>query len=259
MFVLDAGLQPVPVGVAGELYMAGAGLARGYVGRPDLTAERFVAYPFGPAGSRMYRTGDLARWSADGELEFVGRADEQVKSVVSGSSSVRSRRSCLAAEVAQAAVVVREDQPGDKRLVGYRGTDGRCRGCRRGRGACGCGCVASGLHGAVRGRGAGGVAADAERQAGPPGPARAGLRGGASRDGRRATTREEILCEVFAEVLGCRVGVDDSFFELGGHSLLATRLVSRIRAALGVEVGIRALFEAPTVAGLAAAWTALPV
>ncbi|MFB7669739.1 amino acid adenylation domain-containing protein, partial [Kitasatospora sp. NPDC056138] len=249
--VLDENLRQVPPGIPGELYIAGRGLARGYLNRPGLTAERFVADPFGEAGDRMYRTGDLVRWNRDGELEYLGRTDEQVK--IRGFRIEPGEVQAVLTRipgVAQALVVPREDQPGDVRLVAY--------------------VVPETEHGVsteeVR---------DRLRQQLPdymvpaaimvidsipltrngkidrnalPGPVYT-----AAGTGRAARTpREEILSAAFAEILGLpSVGVDDSFFDLGGHSLLATRLISRIRTALGVEIPLRAIFEAPTVTRLA--------
>jgi amino acid adenylation domain-containing protein/thioester reductase-like protein/non-ribosomal peptide synthase protein (TIGR01720 family) len=263
LFVLDAWLRPVAAGVAGELYVAGAGVASGYWRRPGLTASRFVACSLGAAGQRMYRTGDLVSWGADGQLRYLGRSDAQVK--IRGYrielGDVQAALSGVAG-VAQAVAIAREDRPGDKRLVGYvTGTTGTLDPAE------------------IR-------AAVAERLPAYMVPAAVvvletlPLTVNGKLDTRAlpapeytagvyqapANPVEEIMAGIYAQVLGVEppliVGVDDSFFDLGGDSLSATRVIAEINAALNMHLPVSAIFHAPSVrslsqqVGTSASWNA---
>ncbi|WP_199430962.1 non-ribosomal peptide synthetase [Qaidamihabitans albus] len=248
-YVLDERLRPVPPGVAGELYVGGRGLARGYLGRPGLTAERFVADPFGPPGARIYRTGDRARWRrADpGTLDFLGRVDDQVK-VRGFRIELGEVQAALTAhpDVRQAAVVA--DRRGDvTRLVGYVVADGPVEWREHVRSLLPDYMVPALV-----------VPLDGPLPLTPngkldrralPAPDWSELTG----EARPVTPEQRTLARLFGELLELDdVGVHDNFFELGGHSMSSMRLLGRIRTELGVDLTIRDVFDAPTVAGIAA-------
>ncbi|MER7421127.1 amino acid adenylation domain-containing protein, partial [Micromonospora peucetia] len=257
IYLLDQQLLPVPPGAVGEIYVAGDCLARGYVGRADLTAERFVPDPFGTvAGQRLYRTGDLARWRHDGNLEFLGRADRQMKirgyRVEPGEIEAALLRH---PDVAEALVVAEQGRTGDTRLVAYAVPAAQTLP------------PGSALRAFLRAS-LPEYMVPAHVVALPtlpltatgkvdhkslPSPAEAPADEVVDRVAPR-TAEEQTIATIWAETLGVpAVGVDDDFFELGGHSLLATQVVARVRGALGIELPLRAIFENRTVATLAIA------
>ena len=258
VYLLDQNYEPVPIGVAAELYLGGQGLARGYLNQPEMTAERFIPHPYSAAaGGRLYRTGDLARYLADGELEFLGRRDQQVKLRGFRIELGEIEAALSGHEAVSEAVVIVTGSAEEQRLVGcVRGVNGQA--------------VSSGelrrhlkqklpeymvpgsyvmvaeipltANGKVDGRALAELAARAE----------GGVVGRGGYVAARNPT-EEVVAGIWEQVLGvARVGVEDNFFELGGHSLLATRVIARVQASFQVVVPLRALFEEPTVAGLAA-------
>ncbi|MFF5488382.1 amino acid adenylation domain-containing protein [Streptomyces virginiae] len=255
LYVLDPRGRPVPVGVAGELFLAGAGLARGYLRRPALTAERFPLDPFGPPGSRMYRTGDLARHRADGSVEYLGRTDDQVK-IHGFRIELGEIETALGRldGVGRAAVVVREDVPGERRLVGYvvpeagadPAPDTEPMRAELARSLpeymVPVLVVVDGLPVTPNGK--------LDRRA-LPAPAAAAA---ATVYEPPAGETEELVAMVWASVLDApRIGRHDDFFALGGHSLSATRVAARLRQSLGLDLPLHTLFEQRTVAALAIA------
>jgi amino acid adenylation domain-containing protein len=250
VYVLDGRMRPVPVGVSGELYIAGSGLARGYLNSAGLTSERFIASPYGEPGSRMYRTGDVARYRADGNLEYLGRTDDQVK-IRGFRIELGEIESALSAHasIGQSVLVAREDEPGDKRLVAYVvASEGSSIDAAELRSHLGRSLPEYMVPSAF-----------VELESLPLSPnwkldrKQLPAPEWQSREYEAPVGETEpVIAAVFAEVLKLkRVGREDHFFELGGHSLLATRLISQLRQKLQVELPLRALFEAPTVKGLA--------
>jgi acyl carrier protein len=255
VYILDAHRQPVPIGVTGELYISGEGLARGYLNQPELTAEKFITHSFaGEPARRLYKTGDLARYLPDGNIEFLGRVDHQVKlrgfRIELGEIEAVLRQH---PGVRETVAVLREDTPGDKRLVAYLvptqlqlPTMSELRSFMQSQ-------LPDYMLPATF------VFLDTfpltpngkvDRRALPPPESTRPELGQAFTAPR--TSEEEVIAGSWAYVLGLeRVGIHDNFFELGGHSLKATQVVARVRTALRIELPLRTLFEAPTVAGLA--------
>ncbi len=249
IYLLDADLNPVPIGVPGEIYLGGDGLARSYLNRPELTAARFVPNPFScQARDRLYRTGDLARYQPNGNLEFLGRLDAQIK--LRGFRIELGEIETVLSQhpVVREAVVVVREIAGDRQLVAYIVADQTP--------------IARDLRNFLQSKlpdymvPAAFVVLEAlpltpngkiDRRALPV----AVLSDAIAPETTPRTSVEATLVDIWSRILGRRVGVNDNFFELGGHSLLATQVISRIRNALQVEVPLRQLFETPTIAGLA--------
>lgn len=254
VYLLDKNLNPVPIGIAGQLHIGGNGLARGYLNRLELTNEKFIPNPYSDdPTSRLYKTGDLARYLPDGTIECLGRIDDQVKlrgfRIELGEIEAALRQ---LPTVRESVVVAREDTPGDRRLVAYvvptAGAQVESKELR------------AFLRGALPDYMIPAVVMElAELPLTPNGKVNRRALPAPDYDGQLQesylpprTPSEELLCDIWAEVLKVeRVGINDNFFELGGHSLLATQVVSRVLPALGVQLPLRALFEAPTVGGLA--------
>jgi amino acid adenylation domain-containing protein len=254
IYLLDARLQAVPIGVTGEIYVGGSGLARGYLSQPDLTAEKFLPDPFSlEPGARLYQTGDLARYSLDGAIEYLGRVDKQVKirgfrielsEIEAALGAHKAVRDCV--------VVVREDTPGNQRLVAYVVARNGAAPPRSLRQFLASKLPAHMLPAAIlvleklplsnNGK--------IDKRALPP-PEQIDSD---AEEGFAAPRNqvEDLLAEIWAPIIGVkRVGIHDNFFTLGGHSLSAARIVSRVREAFKTELPLRALFEHPTVAALA--------
>jgi amino acid adenylation domain-containing protein len=255
VYLLDRHLQPVPIGVPGELHIGGAGLTRGYLNRPELTAEKFIPHPFSnEPGARLYKTGDLARYLPDGHIEFLGRIDHQTK--LRGFRIELGEIEAVLEQhpaIRQAVVLNREEAPGNMRLVAYLVADREAVP------------TVSALHRFLKHTlpdymvPAAFVILDGlpltpsgkvDRRA-LPAPAQIRPELEEALVAPRSAT-EEVVAGIWATVLGIeQVGVHDGFFDLGGHSLMAVQVMSRLRQALQMEVPLRALFDAPTVAGLA--------